>query len=559
MVRSLEKMGHLLTIAGEEEYKAPAYYRAARQVKRYPGDLEELLEGGRITEIPGVGPALASKIEEIRSGGSFRALDQIQDRLPSDVLGLIDIPGIGARTAGKLYRELGVENPGDLERAIQSQQVRKVGGLGPKREEQLAQALRAYFRHQSILPLYRARWVASQLAGHLEKMESVIDCWLTGDARRGSPEVTRVEMVVVTAPDGSPQLPTPEELGAPGARLIPASPSSAGLVRLITTGSEQHVARLRELAGRRGLVLEEEGAGIEAGDEWAEDETGVYGRLDLPFIPPELRETGREIDAALDGQLPRLLGPGDIRGDLHLHTSWSDGVHRLEEMVSAALDLGYDYLAVTDHSQSLSIARGLDPARLRQQGAEIREMRESVSGFQILAGSEVDILPDGSLDFEPELLELLDLVVGSIHTAFSLSPGQQTRRLVAACENPHVDVIAHPSGRVLGYREGYGADMDELIDAAARTGTALEINATPDRMDLDDRHAGRAAAKGVLLAINSDAHSRVALPDLSYGITVARRAWLGPEQIVNAWPWPRFRRWLRASKTERAAMGRDIR
>lgn len=544
-------MGHLLTISGQEDFKAPSYYRAARQVKGYGGDLEALLEEGGATKIPGIGPALEAKMREIKETGSFRALDSLRDSLPSDVLGLIDIPGIGARTAGRLYRGLGVENPSDLDRALQSQRVRTLPGLGPKKETQLKEALESHFRRQAYLPLYRAQWLGRDLASRLEGLEEVLEARLSGRVRRGWAQVETVGLVVILSSPGEISLPGDMEI-PPVVNLVYTHPKIAGLTWLQATGSRDHLKALEERARELGLTLErpEQGKGDDSG--WLGDEARLYERLGLDFIPPEIRETGEEVTLALEGRLPSLVGPAHFRGDLHLHTTWSDGSNTLEDMVQEAQDLGYEYLAVTDHSQSLAIAGGLDPRRLKEQGRAIGELEETLGGIRILRGSEVDILNNGTLDFDQEILSDLDLVIGSIHNGFSLPPQQQTRRLEEACRHPHVDIIAHPSGRVLGYREGYGANLDRLIQVAAETGTALEINATPDRMDLGWEEARRAADAGVLLAINTDAHSRVALGDLSFGITVARKAWLEPDQILNTWPQKRLEEWLKRPKPERA-------
>lgn len=547
VARALDEMGHLLIIAGQDAHKAPSYYRAARSVRKYPGDLAHLIDAGELTRLEGVGPAIAAKITGIARHGSFPALELLRESFPEDILSLTRVTGIGARTAGRLYRDLGVENLSDLEMAIRRHDVRRLAGMGPRREEQLSVAVRNHYALRDLTPLYRALWLASKVLGALESHPDVVEAAVAGRARRRVAEFTRLDVVAVTANGRAPSVDLP---GGMDMEVHWCAPDARGTAMLRHTGSEQHWRQLALRAESQGMVLDETGLWRGERRIAGDSEGAVYEALGLEAVPPELREGSGEIELAEAGVLPQRLETGDIKGDLHTHTTWSDGVSDLREMVDEAVAMGYEYIAITDHSQSLAVARGLDPERLVSQGAEIEKAGAGL-GIDILRGSEIDIKSGGEMDFPDSVMEELDVVVASIHTAFQLSEEEQTRRLVRACQNPHVDIIGHPTGRVLGYRSGYAVNQEQLVQAGRDTGTALEINASPDRMDVGDDLARKAARAGVPLVISSDAHSRVAIRDLSFGIYVARRAGVGPDGVMNTRSQDELRRWLDAPKPRR--------
>ncbi len=551
VVWALEEMGHLLIIAGSEAHKAPTYYRAARSVKKYPGDLSRLIADGDLRSLDGVGPTIARKIEEIGERGSFDALERLKNALPGDILSLTEIPGIGARTAGRLYRELGIENLSDLENALRNRSLRGLTGLGARREQQLEKALTDYYARRDRIPLFRALWEASDLVAQVESMPQVIETHVAGKARRRAAEIKRLSLLVVTG-DGEMPSPFPAHGGEMPLDVSVSGPGWAGAALLELTGSSGHWQTLKDRALEKGMILGRTGLWQDGKQVDGEGEAAIYEALGLEFIPPELRHGRDEVSLAAKGALPVLVTAGDIKGDLHSHTTWSDGVHGIADMVEQAKAQGYRYLAVTDHSQGLSIARGLTPERLNAQGEEIELLSREYPDMLILRGSEVDIKADGSLDYPDTILSGLDVVMASVHTAFNLSREEGTRRLVAACQNPHVDIIGHPTGRVLGYRTGYEVDLSRVVEAARKTGTVLEINASPDRMDLGEEGAAEAARLGVPLAINSDAHTRTALLDLSFGLYVARRAGVSASGIMNTWDPGQIRRWLDAPKSQRA-------
>ncbi len=545
VAEALEEMGHLLVIAGQEPHKAPTYYRAARSVRRYGGDLELLLERGGLQELPGVGPALAAKIQGVSERGSFEDLDRLRTTLPADVLSLTRVGGIGAKTAAKLYHHLGVENLSDLEAAIRRRDVRLLPGLGPRSEQQLGLALASHYAMRDKVPLHRALWQADDLTRLLLAHPGVEHVAVAGRARRRHAEVERLDLVC-TSSDGAPR-----EVELPPALPVSLHWCSAE-TEIFTlwrcTGSARHIEELEALAQVLGVTLEEVAA--EGGEE------ALYRALELQPVPPELREGAEALPLARSGRMPRLLEADAIRGDLHLHTTWSDGQNSISELAAAAGERGLEYMAVTDHSQGLAVAGGLDPDRLRQQAHAVAAAARD-AGFDILAGSEVEIKASGELDFPDQVLEALDLVIASIHTSFHLPQEDQTSRLVSACQNPHVDMIGHPTGRVLGYRSGYDVDLDQLVRAAGDTQTIIEINATPDRMDASDQLARLAAAAGAPLAINSDAHSAGSLGRFDYGVFVVRRAGLERPSVVNTWSGPELRSWLGQPKPQRRRDGGD--
>ncbi len=570
VARVLSLVGDLLEIkGGDEAAKAAAYHRAARSVEHYPVDVATLHREGRLREIPGVGEALAKKISELIETGSLAYYDRLAAEVPPGVLEMTRIPGVGGKTAGLLHRELGLTGVDELEEAVRSGALRRLPGLGPKKEGAILRGIAAVRHRPEGLPLSVARPAALSLAGDLAGLPGVVRAEPAGEVRRWCEWVKAVE-VVAAAEDPAAvvaavrRLPGVREVveaaGEPGGGLAVTVLQSTGPavdVRLVPpglfpavlhhrTGSVGHLAALGRRAESRGLLLGPGGLGAPGEEPLSvKSEADLYRHLGLPFIPSELREGAGEIEAAGEGRLPRLVELSDIRGDLHVHSDWSDGTASLEELARAGQLLGYEYLAVTDHSRSLAMARGLDERRLLTQKEAIERINQDLEGFRLLAGVEVDILDGGELDLPDSVLAEMDLVIASVHSRLGQPGDRMTARLLAAVENPHVDILGHPSGRLIGRREASALDIDAVLEAAARTGALLELNSSPERLDLKDVHARSARDKGCRVALGTDAHSPRYLGDMVYGVATARRAWLEPQDLANTRPWPELSRLLR--------------
>ena len=551
----LREIADLLELKGENPYKIRAYRHAARQVEHLPDDIAQLGAEGRLREIPGIGPALEKKIDEWLSTGEMTYYQQLRAEVPPGLLDLLTIPGVGPRMVLTLHRQLGVESIDDLEAAARGRKIRQVKGFGGKTEMAILRGIEMWRRRGGQVLAYMARPIAIELTKRLAALRGVLKAELVGGLRRRQETVASGDILVL-AEEPAPilaafcELPIIEQVkqrqedrakvlltSGLEVNLYCAAPAAYPTARQQFTGSEAHNRRLEELAAKAGLVLRPTGLFSPEGQVAVADEADLYRLCGLPFIEPELREDRGEVEAALNGQLPCLIKEEDIQGDLHVHSHWSDGTASIRTMAEALRERGRKYMAVCDHSRSLAIARGLSLERLKKQREEIRQLNEELDGFRILRGVEVDILADGRLDYPDEGLAEMDVVVASIHTGFN-QPGEKiTERILAAMQNPHVDIIAHPTGRLLGRREPLAIDVERIIEEAVRTGTILEINAYPDRLDLNEVHARWAREAGVLLAINTDAHGTDQLDYLEYGVGVARRAWLEPKDVVNCRPW----------------------
>lgn len=561
IARLFAEMGDLLEIKGDNPFKIRAYRRAALNI----GGLAQPVEGlsrEELRAIPGIGEDLAVKIETFLQSGVIPAHDRLIAELPPGILELLAVPGIGPKTAKHLVEELKVTSLDELERLAQEHRLAGLPGIQQKTEENILKGIAGVKRGQEERqPLGVLLPVAEEIVAQLQRVAGVGRIEIAGSLRRRRETIRDIDIVaaasdaeaVMAAFVGLPEVervtmhgPTRSSVvlrsGAQvDLRVVEAASFGAALAYL--TGSKGHNIRLRDLALRQGLKLNEYGIfreadGARLGGEAEED---VYRLLGLPFIPPELREDLGEVEAAQAGRLPRLLEPGDIRGDLHCHSRWSDGFHTVGELAQAARARGYAYFALTDHSYGLGVAHGLSSERLREQLREVAALNRRLEGFTVLTGTETDIRADGSLDFPDELLAELDVVVASIHSGFNEPQAQLTGRIVAAMRNPHVAIIAHPTGRLLGEREAYPLDMDEILRVAAETGTALEINSYPLRLDLSDRHARRAKELGVSLAINCDVHVLNQFDSLHYGVAVARRAWLEQGNVLNTLELPELK------------------
>lgn len=552
----LREIADLLELKGDNPFKIRAYRNAAHQVEHLPIDIGELGAEGRLREIRGIGPALEKKIDEWLSTGQMTYYNKLREEVPPGLLDLLTIPGLGPRLVVTLHRELGIESIDDLETAARGRKVRQVKGIGGKTEMAILRGIEMWRRRGGQALAYMARPITIELARRLATLVGVVRAELVGGLRRRQETVASGDILVV-AEDPAPvvaafcELPIIEEIkdrqdnsaavtltSGLEMNLYCASPEEYPTARQQFTGSGDHNRRLEELAKKAGLALKPAGLFSSSEDRMpVADEADVYRICGLPFIEPELREDRGEVEAALEGRLPCLIKEEDIQGDLHVHSHWSDGTTSIRAMAEALRERGRKYMAICDHSRSLAIARGLSLERLGKQREEVRQLNEDLEGFRILTGVEVDILADGRLDYPDEVLAEMDVVVASIHTGFNQTGEKITERILAAIQNPHVDIIAHPTGRLLGRREPLEVDVERIIEEAARTGTILEINAYPDRLDLNEIHARWAKEAGVLLAINTDAHAPDQLDYLEYGVGVARRAWLEPKDVINCRPW----------------------
>jgi DNA polymerase (family X) len=560
---ALRELGILYELDGADRFRVQAYREAARTVAESPVSIEQLAEEGRLTELPAVGKTLAEKIVTLIETGSIPSADKLKAKFPATLVEVTRVPGLGAKTARRIYDELGVENLTQLKEAAERGQISGMRGLGPKTEENILSSLEGVTEDgigerlllSNVLP------VAEEIRSDLLGLGVANRIEVAGSARRWTETCKDLDLIATT--DDAAALVealATHGLSAETRRGGDAAASvltHAGLkvdLRIGTeetfgdllqhfTGSAEHNVELRERALQRGYSVSEHGVAKVEGKKvhrFAE-EAGVYELLGLPYIEPELREGRGEIEAGDTGELPDLVTVDDIRGDLHCHTTLSDGRNSLDEMATEARSRGYAYLAITDHSASHGFGNHVTDRQLAKRIEEIRAWNESAPrGFRLLAGSEVNIGLDGSLDYPDELLAELDWVVGSVHTSFAISEQAMTERVIAAMEHPLVDCIGHLTGRLLLRREPYGVDMPRIAEAAARTGTMMEINGNPNRRDLNEHNAKLAAEAGVRIVCTTDAHGTETLANIKYSIATARRAWLSAKQIANTRTWRSF-------------------
>lgn len=560
------RIGDMMDILGENRFKVLAYRRAAENIANLGVDLRTFWSSGTVQEIPGIGKAIAEKIDELLSTGRLSYYERLQDDVPVGVVSLLSIPDVGPRTAKLLWDELGLQGVAEVEAAARQGLLRTLPGLGEKSERRILAGIEALNRRSDRIPLGSAWPVAMGLAeGLCEVCPEVLEATVAGSLRRMSSTIGDID---VLAASESPAAVMRAFAGLPSVAEVVVSGQTKTTVRLHNglqvdlrvlepdrwgaalqyfTGSQAHNVRIREIAQKQGLSLSEYGfKRSDGGEILCREEAAVYTELGLPWVPPELREDRGEIQAAQSGRLPELVERDHIRGDLHAHTDWSDGAGSLEEMAEAARKFGYQYLVISDHTQSLGVASGLTVERLWAQREEINALNARWDDFRLLQGCELEIKADGSLDFPDEVLADLDFVVASVHTSLRQEQSQITQRVVNALRNPYVDVIGHPSGRILGQREGSAVDLDAVIEIAVQTGTALEVNSIPSRLDLDDIHVRRAVSLGAHIAINSDAHHPGGLDNLQYGLATARRGWATPRAVLNNMTLEEIGAWRRA-------------
>jgi DNA polymerase (family 10) len=570
---ALSELATLYELDGAIRYRVLAYREAARVIRQSPVSVEELALAGRAIELPGVGKTLEGKIVTLIETGEIPSAAKLKRKFPVSLVEVTRVPGVGAKTARRLYDELGVSSLDDLRAAAEAQRIREIKGLGPKVEENVLASLGKLGDRGPTerLLLSEVLPVAERIAADLREHPASDAVEVAGSARRRAETCHDIDLIATSSdPVALSQalLDHPLTVAAGSAResgarvtthngisvdLRIVAPDAYGNLLQHFTGSAEHSVELRERAVGMGMSVSEHGITDSESGEVARyaTEAEVYGRLGLDYIEPELREANGEIRAAAEGTLPELVTLDDIRGDLHCHTTISDGRNTLEEMAEAAQGRGYTYLAVTDHSASHGFGNHVTPQRLEERIEEVRSLNAATRGFRVLAGSEVNVMPDGSLDYDRELLRELDWVIASVHTSFKISARAMTERIVTAIEDPMVDCIGHLTGRLINRREPYDVDVEKVAEAAARTGTMLEINGNPNRRDLSERHARLAAEAGVMICINTDAHGTDTLSNIVYGLATARRAWLTADQVANTRSWREFARLRKRAKLVR--------
>jgi DNA polymerase (family 10) len=554
---ALEELGDLYELDGAVIHRVLAYRNAAKAVRDAPGSVAQLAREGRATSLPGIGATLERKILDLIETGEIPAAVKLRERYPPGLVAITALPGLGPKRARRLFDELGIDSPAALREAASAQRIRTLNGFGAKGEQAILAALDAGAaeRPRGRTVLDRALAIGEMIVEALRQLEPGAQVVLAGSARRRADSVKDLDIVLDRASllDSLATLDLLEEASRTSAsaargrthtgmtvELRAVEPEQFGNLLQHLSGSNAHNAALRERAVRAGLHVSEYGILDDATQttQHCATEAEVYARVGLAYIEPELRENRGELEAAASGTLPQLIELSDIRGDLHAHTTASDGRASIEQMAEAARERGYEYLAITDHSATHGFGDDVSPEQLRRQIELVREADARIDGITLLAGSEVNILPDGSPDYDDELLGELDWVIASVHTSFGLDQAAMTERMCRAASHPLINAIGHPTGRLVERRAPYELDVDALISACAAAGTLLEINSSPDRRDLDEIHARAAAAAGVQLVINSDAHSTDGLQVLRYGIWTARRAWLTAADVANTLPWP---------------------
>ncbi|MEC2076845.1 DNA polymerase/3'-5' exonuclease PolX [Metabacillus fastidiosus] len=562
IIKLLETIAIYMELKGDNPFKISAFRKAANALEI---DDRSLAEIDDFTKIAGIGKGTAAVIKEYIETGESEVLKELQDEVPSGLLPLLKLPGLGGKKIAKLYKELNVDSVEALEAACMENKVQELAGFGKKTEEKILAAVKEMGSRPERLPIAFMLPIADEIESYLSKCEGIISFSRAGSLRRMKETMKDIDFIIATDDPStvreqliklphisdviangdtkvSVQLAYEYEVGV-DFRLVKESEFATTLHHF--TGSKDHNVRMRQLAKERGEKISEYGVeNIETGivKTFASEEE-FYSYFDLPHFPPEVREDGTEVDQ-FDGSR-KLVRLDDIKGDLHMHSTWSDGAFSIREMVEACREKGYRYIAITDHSQYLKVANGLTPERLRAQREEINSLNEEYNDITILCGVEMDILPDGTLDYDDELLGEMDLVIASIHSSFSQPRETIMERLKTALESKHVDIIAHPTGRIIGKRPGYDVDIDLLIDLAKETDTALELNANPQRLDLCAEHLKKAQAAGVKLVINTDAHNIEMLHDMEIGVSAAKKGWIEADNVINTWDLDKLQAFLK--------------
>lgn len=564
----MDRIGDLVEVSEKEgPFQVRAYHRAADNIRHLDGDIVRIWQEGALEDIPGVGKAIAKKIDELMRTGHLRFLEELEKEVPPGVLDMLGVPGIGPKRARMFWKKLGITSVEELKKAAESGKLRTLPGMGAKSERKILEGIALLQSIPDRIPLGEARPLAERIIEELERLgpEIVEKISLAGSARRWRETVGDLDILVAST---NPQPVMDEFVSLPEVSEVMLKGETKTSVRLHNglqvdlrvleperwgtglqyfTGSRAHNIALRNLALEQGWSLSEYALKrVDTGEEkLCSTEEEVYETLGLPWITPELREDRGEIKAALEGSLPHLVDLSDLKGDLHSHTTWSDGSYSIEQMAEAARDRGFSYHAITDHSTGLGVVQGVDGDRLEAQRRIVDGLNKKWKDFRLLLGVEVEVMADGSLALPDEVLARLDVVIAAVHSGLNQERETLTERAILALRNPNVDILAHPTGRLLGRRKGGNFDMEAILQEAARLGKAIEVNSSPWRLDLNDVFVRRAMELGVKISINSDAHKVSGLDDLLYGVKTARRGWAEPENVINTWPLERLLDWLK--------------
>ena len=555
------RMADILEFKDENPFKISAYRKASRIIGDLTQDIEEIAEGGKLKEVPGIGEGMAQKIVEYLKTGKVSKFEEVRKGVPDALIAIMDIPGMGPKTLSMIHKEKGISSLSQLERAVEDGSLVGLPGIGEKKVENIKRGIQLLKQSKGRMNLGIAFPVAKEIVETLREKAGSKKIEWAGSLRRMRENIGDID-ILATSPNKEKivhtftHLPEVKEVLASGETkasviveggiqidLRVVEEDSYGAALQYFTGSKGHNIHLRGIAKTKGIKINEYGVFKGEKKVGGKEEEDVYRALGMDWIEPELREDRGEIEAANEARLPKLVKEPEIKGDLHVHSNWSDGTSPIEEIARAAQKRGYQYLAICDHSKSLKITHGLDESRLMKQIKEIDRINEKMKGFQILKGTEVDILNDGRLDLSEKVLEKLDLVVAAVHSGFKQEKEKMTKRIVRALENPFVDVLAHPSGRLLGARDPYEVEIDEVMEAAKQYGKALEINAYFERLDLDDIHCRKAKEMGIPLAIGTDSHHLDQMWMISLGVAVARRGWLETPNILNTLPLKGILKW----------------
>ena len=574
IAKVLSQMADLLEIQDANPFRVRAYRNAARLVDGYAKPMRKLIEEeSDLTDLPGIGKEMARHIHELIETGGLAVLDELAEKIPRSLIDVIELPGVGPKKAKKLWKELGVETVDELEQRAEAGDVAALDGFGEKSQEKILTGIEQFRQHRSRFKLVEADLLVQPLLEYLRESSEIERLEVAGSYRRRVETIGDIDLLAIASDAEAvmarftsyPKVTQIQMSGGTRGRVSLQSglevdlriltEPSYGAALVYFTGSKEHNIKLRQRAIERGLRLSEYGVFREDGDDgdeseakdpWAGEQVAgrtekeVYSTVELPWIAPELREDRGEVEAAARGELPVLVELSDMKGDLQMHSTWSDGKNSIDEMVTACAARGYEYMALTDHSKALAMTGGLDAKRIREQWKEIEEVQERHPEIRILRSQEVDILADGTLDQDDDVLEELDLVVVSVHSRFDLPAAEQTARVLAALRHPHVDILAHPTGRLINRRPPFELQIDEVLDCAKENGVVVELNAHPERLDLKDNHLMLARELGLKVAISTDAHRARDLDLMHYGVEQARRAWLSKADVVNALPLKEF-------------------
>ncbi|RNF40890.1 DNA polymerase/3'-5' exonuclease PolX [Planococcus salinus] len=561
IIRTLEKIALYMELKGDNPFKVSAFRKAAQALELDPRSLDELED---VTKLKGIGKGTGDVIVELMETGKSSVLEELQAAVPKGLVPLMKLQGMGGKKIAKLYKELGIDSAEALKQACIDHEIQKLPGFGPKSEEKILKELMEFESKPGRLPIWKTEETVAFVEDVLQNIQEVSEFSVAGSYRRVKETSKDLDFIVATSEPAAVKeqllaaLPVQETI-ASGDTKVSVTVELQELVdvdfRLVApeefvtalhhfTGSKDHNVKMRQLAKSQNKKISEYGVEQEDGTiKTFASETDFYAHFGLPFIPPTVREDGREFDRLDD--LPKLIELQDIKGDLHMHTTASDGANSLKEMIEACRAKSYDYMVITDHSQYLKVANGLTPERLLEQNAKIRQLNEEYTDLEILSGTEMDILPDATLDFDDEVLKQLDFVIASIHSSFQQPREQIMERLLTAMKNPYVHMIAHPTGRIVGQRNGYDPDVEQLLDWAKQYGKIVELNASPYRLDLAVEFLEMAQEKGVPVAINTDAHAIDGLGVMATGVHHAQKAWLKKDTVVNTWPLSKLKDYLK--------------